>query len=263
MGNFNKPNLVKLHSLVLNALMIAVLCSCGAYKQNIMFKTSSDSKIVQEKQIAESNYVIQKNDLLTVEVFANHGVKVVDAKSESLKDSPGQSTLQSDLPKYLVDKEGIVKLPLLQAIKLEGLTVRQAEEILQKEYNVNPYIEPLVVLRIVNKRVTVLGSPGGKVIPLLDENIRLTEVLALAGGINLDGKAKNIRVLRGSQIFIADFSTVEGYLRDDMLIQSGDIVYVEPLRRPFLEGLQNYGPLFSIITGLATLAVIIVNQNQN
>jgi polysaccharide export outer membrane protein len=170
--------------------------------------------------------------------------------------------LKSEQQKYLVDKDGVAKLPLLQEIKLDGLTIRQAEEILQKEY-AKQYQEPFVVLNVVNRRVTVLGSPGGKVIPLLDENIKLTEVLALAGGVSTDGKAANIRVLRGDQIFIADFSTIEGYLRDDMLIQSGDIIYVEPVRRPFLEALQSYGPLISIITSLGTLTVILVNQNQN
>jgi polysaccharide export outer membrane protein len=227
-----------------------------------MFRKNENSKITKEKQFAESNYLIQKNDVVTIEVFTNQGDKIIDPNLESFKDSPSQAGLKSEKQKYLVDKDGVAKLPLLQEIKLEGLTIRQAEEILQKEY-AKQYQEPFVVLNVVNRRVTVLGSPGGKVIPLLDENIKLTEVLALAGGVSTDGKAANIRVLRGDQIFIADFSTIEGYLRDDMLIQSGDIIYVEPVRRPFLEALQSYGPLISIITSLGTLTVILVNQNQN
>jgi polysaccharide biosynthesis/export protein len=259
MSNFKKLNIVKINSLVFSICILAMLSSCGSYKQNIMFRTSKSSKITEDKQIAESNYIIQKNDVLELEVFTNQGDKIIDPNSESFKNAPNQS-LRPEQPKYAVDKDGIAKLPLLQEIKLEGLTIRQAEEILQKEY-AKQYQEPFVVLKVVNRRVTVLGSPGGKVIPLLDENIRLTEVLALAGGISTDGKARNIRVLRGDQIFIADFSTVEGYLRDDMLIQSGDIIYVEPVRRPFLEALQNYGPLFSIITSMATVVVIIVTRN--
>lgn len=261
MSNFNKLNFVKLRSLVIIVSMIASLCSCGVYKQNIMFRTDADSKITREKQVAESNYQIQKNDVLTLEVFTNQGDKIIDPNSESFKNSPNQAGISSEPQKYLVDKDGVAKLPLLQETKLEGLTIRQAEEMLQKEY-ARQYREPFVVLNVVNRRVTVLGSPGGKVIPLVDENIRLTEVLALAGGISTDGKAHNIRVLRRDKIFIADFSTVQGYLRDDMLIQSGDIIYVEPVRRPFLEGLQNYGPLISIITGIATLVVILTNTNS-
>lgn len=260
MSNFNKLKIVRNLSGLLFVLIGAGLLSCGSYKQNIMFKTDNASKITREKQIAESNYIIQKNDIVTLELFTNQGEKVVDPNSESFRDSPSQTSVKAEPLRYLVDINGVAKLPLIDAIKLEGLTVRQAEAMLQKEYE-KVYIGSFVVLEVSNRRVTVLGSPGGQVIPLVNENVRLTEVLALAGGISKDGKAGNIRVLRGDKIFVADLSTIEGYLKDDMLIQSGDIIYVEPVRRPFLEGLQNYGPLFSIIIGLATLVVFTVNRN--
>ena len=116
------------------------------------------------------------------------------------------------------------------------------------------------MLRVINKRVTVLGALGGKVIPLANENIRLTEVLALAGGINTDAKARNIRILRGDEVVVADFSTVEGYLRDNILIQSGDIVYVEPVRRPFVEALQSYLPIASLAVSIATVVIILTRN---
>ncbi len=258
MSNFSKLIPVKLHTFLLVALLGCV-CACGSYKQNIMFKTGDYTKLTREKEAAESNYVIQKNDILELEVFTNQGDKIIDPNFESFKNSQGAQQRAEPIT-YLVDQEGRAKLPLLGEIKLEGLTIRQAEGILQGEY-ARQYQEPFVVLEVVNRRVTVLGSPGGKVVPLVNENIRLTEVLALAGGITSDGKAGNIRVLRGDKVFLADFSTVEGYLRDDMLIQTGDIIYVEPVRRPFLEALQNYAPFFTIFTGLATLVVIITTRN--
>jgi polysaccharide biosynthesis/export protein len=261
MSSFNKPFYVTLRLFSAILLMGALLCSCGSYRQNIMFKTDNYAGIEKQRQTAESSYVIQKNDILSLEIYSNQGQRIIDPNQESFKESPGQPSGTVESPKYLVDKDGIAKLPWLQSIKLEGLTVRQAEEILQKEY-IKLYQEPFVVLKVTNKRVTVLGSPGGKVVPLMDENVRLTEVLALAGGINLDGKAGNIRVLRGNQIFVADFSTVEGYLRDNMFIYSGDIIYVEPVRRPFLEGLRDFGPLFSVITGLATITVLVITTTN-
>jgi polysaccharide export outer membrane protein len=64
--------------------------------------------------------------------------------------------------------------------------------------------------------------------------------------------------LRGDQVFVADFSTFEGYTRHNMIVAPGDVIYVEPIRRPFSEGLRDYGPLISIITSLTTLIVVIV-----
>ena len=146
---------------------------------------------------------------------------------------------------------------MVGALKLEGLKLRDAEEILQKEYG-NYYQGSFVILKHINRRVVVLGAPGGQVVPLNNENMRLVEVLAAAKGIGNDAKAANIRVLRGEKVFLADLSTFDGYLKNNMVMESGDIVYVEPVRRPFVEALRDSGPIFSIVASLATLIVVII-----
>jgi polysaccharide export outer membrane protein len=105
-----------------------------------------------------------------------------------------------------------------------------------------------------------LGAPGGQVIPLANENTHLVEILALAKGLGNDAKAQNIRILRGDQVFVADLSTVEGYFKNNLLIESGDIVYVEPVRKPLTEGIRDYGPILSIVTTLTTLIVVILRE---
>jgi polysaccharide biosynthesis/export protein len=47
-----------------------------------------------------------------------------------------------------------------------------------------------------------------------------------------------------------------------MTMAPGDIVYVEPIRRPLVEGIRDYGPVFSIITSIATLVVVIIGLNN-
>jgi polysaccharide export outer membrane protein len=212
-------------------------------------------------QAAESNYTIQKNDRLQLEVYTNMGEKLVDPNLESFKNAQSPSaTGANTITSYLVDLKGMVKFPMIDELKLESLTLRQAEEILQKEYT-KFYQQPFVVLKYVNKRVIVLGAPGGQVIPLSNENMKLTEVLALAKGVNNDAKAHNIRVLRGDQLFVVDFSTFESYKTNDMIVQPGDIVYVEPVRRPLSEGLRDYVPIISVVTGLTTLAAVLIGLN--
>jgi polysaccharide export outer membrane protein len=85
----------------------------------------------------------------------------------------------------------------------------------------------------------------------------------MAKGLDKNAKAQNIRVIRGDQVYVADFSTFEGYQKNNMLMEPGDIVYIEPVRRPFSEGLQEYGPAISIITSLTTLIVVITTQSSN
>src|SRR5690606_141088 len=97
----------------------------------------------------------------------------------------------------------------------------------------------------------------GKVIPLTNENTTLVEVIALAGGIDNTGRAHNIRVLRGDSVMMVDLSTIDGYRKGNHIMEPGDIVYVEPLRKPVIEAARDYGPIIGLITSLATLIVVI------
>lgn len=207
--------------------------------------------------MTEKNYVIQKNDVLELEVYTSKGERLIDPDSYLQKDRPDTKTEGNiETPSYLVDEKGIVKFPMVGEIKITDLTLRQAEEILQKEY-AGYYKDVFVILKCISKRVIVLGAPSGQVIPLTYENMRLTEVLALAKGVSNDAKATNIRVLRGNDVFLTDLSTFEGYQKNNLIMESGDVVYVEPIRRPFTEALRDYGPLISVITSLTTLIVVI------
>jgi polysaccharide export outer membrane protein len=220
-----------------------------------MFQVPEGFALKQQLEAAEKNYTIQKYDQLEVEVFTNQGEKIIDPEFRSASGQGNQSTLPVK-PTYFIDANGISKFPMVGEVKLEGLTVRQAEEVLQQAYS-KFYTDAYVVLKYTNKRVIVLGATGGQVIPLANENTNLVEVLALAKGLGNDAKAHNIRVLRGDQVFVADLSTFEGYVKNNLLIQSGDIVYVEPIRRPLTEGLRDYGPILSVVATLTTLIVVI------
>jgi polysaccharide export outer membrane protein len=206
--------------------------------------------------MAEKSYVIQEYDYLEFEMFTNKGERIIDAQTPSPAGENSGSPVMTK-PTYLVDNNGISKFPMIGEVKLEGLTIRQAEKVLEEAYS-SYYQDAYAVLRYTNKRVIVLGATGGQVIPLTNENMRLVEVLALAQGLNNDAKAQNIRVLRGDQAFVADLSTFEGYVKNNISIQSGDIVYIEPVRRPLTESLRDYGPILTIITTLTTLAVVII-----
>ncbi|HLT75440.1 MAG TPA: polysaccharide biosynthesis/export family protein [Ohtaekwangia sp.] len=213
------------------------------------------------KQVAaaESAYVIRKNDQLTIRIYTNSGERLIDPDFELMKETPPQAdvtTLKPDYA-YLVLPTGEVKLPMVGNIKVEGLTVREAEDVLQKAFS-EFYENPFAVVKITNHRVVVLGAPKGQVIPLENQNTTLAEILALAEGIGNDADASNIRVLRGDDVIVADFSTVEGYRRSNIVLHPGDIVYVEPIRRPVAESIRDYAPLVTILTSLTTLIVVLI-----
>lgn len=223
-----------------------------------MFQVPEGFALKEQMDTAEKNYIIQRYDQLEVEVFTNKGEKIIDPDFRSGDTNQSGQSAPTVNPTYEIDVNGIAKFPMIGEVKLEGLTIRQAEEVLQQAYS-KFYTDAYVVLRYTNKRVIVLGAPGGQVIPLTNENMHLVEVLALAKGLSNDAKSQNIRILRGDQVYVADLSTFDGYVKNNIPIQSGDIVYVEPIRKPFSEGIRDYGPILSIITTLTTLIVVIVS----
>ncbi len=244
---------------ILSFISFLFLMSCASYKQNIMFKSTEGvepERVKKEVNSVEKNYRIQKNDLLSLELYSNQGERLIDPNPElSQKDGVVQESDRTE-PTYLVDLKGIVRFPMIGEISLENLTLRQAEEILQKEY-AKFFKEPFVLLSYTNKRVVLLGAVGGQVIPLTNENMSLLEVLALAKGITNDSKAQNIKLIRGETVFEIDLSTIQGFKEGNVLVEPGDVIYVEPVRRPFSEALRDYSGALSLLISLTTLVIVL------
>ena len=248
---------------------LIVLQACKTYKQDIMFETAEDydsGNLLSAIDRAEKNYVIQVNDLLRLELFTNKGERIIDPNFELGIGQVGNQNLinQQDFG-YLVQVDGQIKVPILNLVALEGLTIQQAESKLEELYN-SYYKDSFVRLSYLNKRVIVLGAPGGQVVPLPNENMSLVEVIALSGGVDQDGRVNNVRLIRGDlnnpEVFLVDLSTVEGMQASILNVEPGDIIYIEPRRRVFIEVLRDVTPILSLVTSLLTLAFVIENLND-
>ncbi len=260
-----KTSRILIPKLTLLIGMVLFFSSCGVYKQNIMFKT--DNTIIPENVQAatfeaEKNYKIKKNDFLNIQVFTNGGERIIDPDFELLKQTGIQANQQLNRPNpnFLVQQNGLVRLPMVGAVALEGLTLREAELLLQEKYS-EFYESPYVLANYINKRVIVLGANEGSVVPLANENTTLMEVLALAGGLGRDFKARNIRLIRGPldnpEVYVIDLSTIEGMSKSIVKVFPGDIVYVEPVRRPFAESIRDLAPIVTLVTSGVALFISI------
>lgn len=245
------------HRTISTLLFISIIAASCGYKQNIMFKIPEETVLKQQAEEAQRNYVIQVNDYLKLAVYTNNGERIIDPDLELYKDMPVQTGDVKPDPNYLVDINGFVKFPKLGELSLKGLTIREAEAMLQQEYDTF-YTDPFVTLQYINKRVILLGSPGGAVVPLTNENVTLVEIIAMGKGIDNLGKAHNIRVLRGEEFYLVDLSTIEGYRKGNMIMQHGDIVYIEPVRRPVSEAARDYGPILSLGLSITTLIIVLI-----
>ncbi|OUJ75112.1 polysaccharide biosynthesis/export family protein [Hymenobacter crusticola] len=268
------------------ALLASSCAKSIYYRQNILLRTTGGSAIDTTKlrdvvNRAERNYIIQPNDYLQVQVFTNNGERILDPNGElQFGSQAGQnansnrtisrtSGTNSTGSQFLVQVDGYVRLPMVDRVKVTGLTLLEADSLLEARYN-EFYKGSFVDTRVTNNRVVVLGTLGGRVIPLENDNVNLLEVLALAGGIDggagssarSGGKANNIRLIRGDlknpQVQIIDLTTIEGMRRANLQVEPNDVVYIEPIRRPFFEALNDINPILSLVTTLAGVTTTII-----
>ncbi len=233
-----------------------------------MFKLDDEQDLAwlsTDITVAEKQYVIQPNDLLDIKVHTNKGERIIDPNYELQKDINQNLQQQQNRPLFQVFENGTVKFPMIDTVKIVGMSIRDAELYLEKKYS-SYYKDAFVTLDYQNKRVVVLGAPGGQVIPLESENMSIIEVIALAGGIDQGGKAHNLRLIRGDlhnpQVFLINLSTIEGMRTSMTSALPGDVIYIEPTRKIFTEATSDFMTVFSVLISTATLVALIISLNN-
>jgi polysaccharide export outer membrane protein len=246
-----------------------ILSGCRAFYPNLMFKSDEAERKARKKQPKTETdslnkpYIISRGDKIELFLFSNRGYKLVDVTSEGQRSGQAQRRNQIE---YLVQRNGYVKVPIIDSAKITGLSIQQAEQKLEKKYR--KYInDPFVILNVTNRRVFVfIGGERGQVVPINNENTTLVEVLAQAGGIPDRAKAYRIKIIRGNLndpiIKYIDLSTIKGMKQADLSVQANDIVYVEPVIRVAPQLLKEIGPWVQLITSVATV-IFLVSQLQN
>ncbi|MBF9141242.1 polysaccharide biosynthesis/export family protein [Hymenobacter properus] len=308
MPSFSLRRLGRLWLLALPALLFFSSCASTKYyqKRTLFRLTDSQGRQLDSTKLriavnrTERNYVIQPNDFLEVRVNTNKGERILDPNGELPFGSPsgnlpsrgsvvggqgggGRSAQPtrssgggsaSGGSEFLVQADGTVVLPMLGRVRISGYSLLQADSLLATRYQ-EYYIQPFVTTRVTNNRVIVLGSVGGQVISLTNDNMNLLEVLALAGGIDGQGggsgglyrnggRADNIRIIRGDlknpRVQQIDLSTLNGMRRANLQIEPNDVIYVEPIRRPFLDALTDAAPILSLTSLVFTTTFFIISQ---
>lgn len=247
---------------VIAVLALLALQSCRYANPSIMLRTPKDFVYDDFPAVRDSQVIISKNDMLSIRVLADDGFKLVDVigvENEKFSNVSGSSIKSDNGQEYLVEYDGTVKIPIMGRVKLEGIKIRDAENYLEQLFS-KEYDKPFVTIRINNQRVTVFTGLKGqaKTVPLVYPNTTLFEVLAQAGGIQDNGKASTVKLIRGDvkkpKVYKIDLSSIEGMQQADLIVQSGDIIYVESTERAISYITREIIPWFSLMFGFVSLA---------
>lgn len=247
-------------------------CSTQSFK---MFGNSDG--LIKTVAVSDANYSeevqfewkIIKGDRVEVNI-ANLTSSEGDQHLNQILSRGGQQTLVRDGTEgYLIANNGLIRLPLIGAVEIMGLTENQAAEklsILYKQYLRNPYVS----VKILNQRLFVLGEVKGPgVVQIPNGTMNLFEALAKSGDLTTDAERTNVRVIRGGlrnpevrEINLADMSQMT---LSSLILQPNDIVYVQPrAMKAYNVAFTEQTPFFSMINTMMSpfLSAISLKNGQ-
>ena len=138
------------------------------------------------------------------------------------------------MQQYLVNNEGDIDFPVLGRIHIGGLTKNEAEDLIREK--LKPYLRetPIVTIRMVNYKISVLGEvakPGTFIVD--NEKVNVLEALAMAGDMTIWGLRNNVKLIRENadgqrEIILLDLNKADIIDSPYYYMQQNDIIYVSP-----------------------------------
>lgn len=263
------------------SFLICTQFACLNTKKAIYFNGIDDTVIINKT--AGVAPVIQKSDLLNITVTSLNPeasalfnmTNNVPMPSASLNTAaglapasmPGATQINQVLG-YLVNEEGNIKFPVLGNVKAYGFTKKQLEDEIARELvDKKLLVDPIVTVRFLNFRVTVLGEVNRPTtINVANEKISVLEALGLAGDLTVYAKRDNILLIRED----TDRKVVRRMnLNDPALLASpyyylktNDVVYVEARKEKVQSISRSQQLLPIIISALGFIAVIVAYYHK-
>ncbi|WP_246008975.1 polysaccharide biosynthesis/export family protein [Hymenobacter metallilatus] len=208
---------------------------------------------------ARQQYRIQPGDVLSIRVQSvqtqlNDMFNTVDARAVFNGD-PGNLFLTG----YSVDETGFINLPTAGRLKLQGLTVEEAQVAVQQQ--VSKFVRDAnVLVKLLSFKVTVLGevrSPGRYFV--YNAQCTVLEGLGLAGDLTEFGNRQNVKLIRqtakGSEVVLLDLTDPGLLTSPYFYLLPNDALYVEPMQARTARG--NATNLALVFSGISAVVLVL------
>jgi polysaccharide export outer membrane protein len=226
----------------------------------------NDTSFKKSVFIAET--VIQKNDLISIQVYSS----ATDPSVDQLYNLPMQQAgggQQTQVGGFLVDVNGNIEMPRIGVIKAEGLKKGELEEVIKSKLQ-GQLTQPNVIVRFLNFRITVLGEVGNAgVLNIPTERLNVLEAIGMAGGVTEFGTIKQIKILRENngvrQLGVVDLTSKDIFSSPYYQLQQNDVVLVDQNRYKLRQTeQQRVAQQIGFATGIiSTVALLIAIFNKN
>lgn len=246
--------------MLFNIFFALLITSCSDTKKISYFNNVKDSALVASPPAKES--IIQKKDILSISVssLSTDATQIFNAPNlSSLSASSGAAQTAG----YLVSDAGTIKYTLLGDLQAQGLTTNQLENNIAGLLSEKKLLfDPIVTVRVLNFRVTVLGevnSPG--VVNAPNEQLSILEAIGQAGDLTIYGLRQNIMLVRqdGQNKLIKrlNLNSTDLLKSPYYFLKSNDVIYVEPSKAKVASTDQARQLLPLILSSLSIIVIIL------
>ena len=187
---------------------------------------------------------------------------------------PGESEIgisaeTQNLYTYLVDDQGYINFPVLGRVKIAGLTVNEANRMMQEQIK-GAVPNVLVNIQIVNFKVRVIGEVSRpNEYTIKSTRISILDVIAMAGDLTIMGDREKVWLLRDNngakERVKMDLTNPEIFASPYYYLQQNDVVYVAPndaqKRNSMYSNEHNFrlSMFATIITAVLSTATVIIS----
>lgn len=233
---------------LLLVLTLLLLQSCISHKDMVTLNGNEtlpddfkSDKLMHTTQIQKFEvYKIQPYDQLMIKVNAFEGSTEQFLNREfDNSTASGQQQVYDPASLYFntysVDVEGYLNLPVVEKVKVKGLSVMEIKEKLDEAYK--PYLKfASTSVKMANSRITVMGevnNPG--VHYLYNDQNTILEAISMAGDFTDFGNRKKVKLIRkteeGLETVYLNMHRSEFLYSPYYYIHPYDVIYVEPTKK--------------------------------
>ena len=193
-----------------------------------------DVDTVNSQEVTYKSHTLQVDDILKISVGALVPEAAIPYNNVTASSVVANTIDVMRLDGYLVSQRMTINFPVLGVLSVKGKTTQDLENDIKKLLVDGGYlINPNVIVRLLNAKVTILGEvqrPG--TFSFTENNISLLQALGLAGDLTISGSREDVVVLRridGVQTTTRINLTSANFIKGPyQMIKPNDVLIVNP-----------------------------------
>ncbi|MDR1591515.1 MAG: polysaccharide export protein [Prevotellaceae bacterium] len=263
-------NMFKTVKYIIGGITLVALCSCSSRNVSY-FKDLATGHQQLSTETFETVIAIGDHLSIIVSGTTPEAVAVFNLPLVTRQLNTSQLNTTPAIQSYTVDVDGAINFPVLGKLQVAGLKKTQVVALIEER--LKAYVaDPIVVVQILNFKITVLGevtNPGTYTIE--NERVTFLEALGLAGDMTIYGRRDNVLLIRENQDGGKSFVRIDIYSTDLVsspyyYLQQNDVLYIEPnsvrLRAASSANMGIYLSAISTFTSTVTMVAALVTINK-